>query len=211
MFAETLLQWAASNSTELVSAAIFGGGGAFASALYKGIFVRTRVRRRIAREIIEIQSNLYDRSNPPGGWKGDARREEWMLEPFLNHINLLKRLSEQERLKDTITIALVDYHRKSRAFIEAWARARARHHKSFWDPYDEALQAGTRVLQALGRKRAHRRDIANLEGKKKPEDQDNSSVQLGSPMDELDAVSSGTPAFPGPEGSAAQPSSAGSS
>ena len=169
---------------EIGAAALFAGGSAIVTAFWKGVIVRGRVRRRIAVEIVSIQRQLYERANPSTGWSGNGLRDSWMLDPFLRHINLLKDLAEQENLSDQVKTALEKYYLKASAFVEAWSTAKARHRNNFWMFYDAALEAGRDALKRLRRERVHREDIAELQGKARPEDADSAaSRQLDAGFD----------------------------
>ena len=169
---------------EIAAASVFAGGTAIVTAIWKGIIVRGRVRRRIAVEIVSIQRQLYERANPSAGWSGNGLRDSWMLDPFLRHINLLKDLAEQENLSDRVKTALEKYYLKASTFVDAWSTARARHRNNFWKFYDEALDAGRDALKRLRRERVHREDIAELQGKARPEDAESgASRQLDADFD----------------------------
>lgn len=164
--------WLAERAPELLMGGVFAAGGAIMTSLYKSFFVKQRVRQRIGSEIVSVQRRLYERANPAGGWRGNDQRKDWMLEPFVQHIDLLKHLADQERLNVRVKTALEDYRDKAEKFVEAWAVAQARHSGNFWDPYDASLNAGREVLRRLGELRAHRSDMDALARKERPVDEE---------------------------------------
>lgn len=174
---DLVIDWLMSRAPELIAALVSAGTGAVGTAAWKGIFLKRRIRQRIGSEILDIQGQLYARANPSEGWRTSGIRETWMLQPFTAHIKLLIALTDQEQLSPRIRTALGDYEAKAEAFVVAWARAKARHRKNFWGPYDDTLKSGEEVLRRLGQERVHRPDWANLAGKQQPEDQDPEAIQ----------------------------------
>ncbi|MED5549375.1 MAG: hypothetical protein VX529_08445 [Pseudomonadota bacterium] len=164
--------WLSERAPELLMGGVFAASGAIMTSLYKGFFVKQRVRQRIGSEIVSVQRRLYERANPIDGWRGNDQRNDWMLEPFVQHIDLLKHLADQERLSARVKTALEDYRDKADVFVKAWAQARARHRGNFWVHYDASLEAGREVLRRLGELRAHRSDIDALARTERPVDEE---------------------------------------
>lgn len=142
------------------------------SSVKENFWIRRRVRKQIAVELVAIQRHLYNRANP-NGWKEKAVRAEWMLSPFLRHIDLLAALAGQERLDGRTRLAISEYRDRTEEFAKAWAKAERRRDENFWKPYNQTLVSGEAALRVLRQLRVHQGDWDGLVAQPQPRDSDN--------------------------------------
>lgn len=142
------------------------------SSVKENFWIRRRVRKQIAVELVAIQRHLYNRANPDE-WKQKAVRDEWMLSPFLRHIDLLAALAGQERLDGRMTLAIREYRDCTKGFALAWSKAERRRDENFWKPYNQTLASGEAALRVLGQLRLHQTTWEGLVAQPQPKDTEN--------------------------------------
>lgn len=167
------LNAAADRWPELLVAFVFGILGTRWSRLK----AHHRLRAWIAEELVETQTAMRLRADPIGGWTKDGVREEWMLDPYAMRVNFLVNLAKSEGLSPARVDAIKTYLGHLRAFFGVWAKAKYRS-DTFQTAYEQTRSGLEEAVEALGRKRRHRKAIEELKLYDRPDSAENGSSSL---------------------------------
>jgi|TARA_R110002074_G_scaffold97772_4_gene212122 sensor domain CHASE-containing protein len=154
----SLIEFVESRLPEIMVAVVT----AIAGVMWTQIWAKRRVRHSVAGEILSIQTAIYRRA-APDIWRTDALREQWMLEPYLRHVDILREMAGSEGLARNVIDELRGYHVATEVFIVAWSSVRSRHQANFWDPYEKMLEAAEAVLKSVGRRGALSKKFSKLQ------------------------------------------------
>lgn len=164
---------------ELMAAFAFGIIGTRWSRLR----AHRRLRAWIAEELVETQTAMRLRADPMGGWTRDGVREEWMLDPYAMRVNFLVNLARAEGLRAREVDGIKAYLDHLRAFFSVWAKSKYRS-DAFQRAYEHTRSALEDSVQALGRRRRHRKAIEELKLFDRPD-----TAEKGSSGQAFDAAS----------------------
>ena len=165
---------------ELIVATAF----AFVGTRWSRFRAHRRLRDRIAYELVETQKAMRRRADPLGGWTKDGTREEWMLEPYAMRVDFLVKLASEEGLPASAVDSVENYLDCLQAFFSVWAKSKYRS-ETFQTAYEQTRTSLEGAVQALGRRRRHRKALAKLKLFDRPESADNRSGSLA--LDPLNA------------------------